>query len=47
MYQKMTNTCGNQKRESDSMKLELKSIVRGHVSARNETDILWKRSKCS
>lgn len=34
--------CGDQKRVSDDLDLELQRVVSGHVGAGNQTQILWK-----
>jgi hypothetical protein len=36
---------GDQKRSLDAQELELQTIVNHHVSAGNETQVLWKSSQ--
>lgn len=39
----MPDTCGGQKKASDTLKLELQTAVSYYVGVGNETWVVWKR----
>ena len=47
----LCHTCvrcaGGQEKTLDSLELELQLVVSCHVGARNQTQVLWKSSRCS